>query len=248
MNEGDLVLEATYDRGNTAFKLHKPRFIELYGQYHKGDLVVDAMIQDTRNGTPMAWGHGPFTGLTPFPKDDAKLGGSGQDMAMVMARYELNSRWQVSGGLRRNRWSGAYAVITDATSPAQWNDMFNVNWDGTLNGVANPGYPATSVDGFAGLRYKWTKLSAWTAVERLGKAATANPSERGQSNYAIFNTAGLQYELGRGLAVYACAGLVTYGRLGLSPMSMPGNSAFTGVDSRITKSGNWFLIGAVYVL
>ena len=246
--EGDLVLEGTYDRGNIAFKINKPRFIELYAQYHKGDLVVDAMVQDTRNGTPMAWGHGPFTGLTPFPKDDVKLGGSGQGIAMVMARYELNSRWQLSGGLRRNHWSGAYAVITDPNAPAQWNDMFNVNWDGTLNGVANPGYAATSVDGFAGLRYKWTKLSAWIAIERLGKASTANPSERGQSNYAIFNTAGLQYEVGRGLAVYASLGMVAYGRLGLSPMSMPGNSAFTGVDSRITKTGNWFLIGAVYVL
>lgn len=246
--EGDLVLEATYDQGNTAFKIHKPRFLELYAQYHKGDLVVDAMVQDTRNGTPMAWSHGPFTGLTPFPKDDALLGGSGQDMAMVMARYEVDSHWQVSGGLRRNRWSGAYAVITNPASPAQWNDMFNVDWNGTLNGVANPGYPATSVDGFLGLRYKWTRLSAWTAMERLGKASTANPSERGQSNWATFNTAGCQYDLGRGLAVYASVGLVTYGRLGLSPMSMPTNSAFTGVDSRITRTGNWFLVGAVYVL
>jgi hypothetical protein len=39
--QGDLVLEATYDRGNTDFRINKPRFIELFGQYHRGDLVID---------------------------------------------------------------------------------------------------------------------------------------------------------------------------------------------------------------
>jgi hypothetical protein len=28
---------------------------------------------------------------------------------------------------------------------------------------------------------------------------------------------------------------------------MPGNSAFTNVDSRVTRSGNWAGLGAVYV-
>ncbi len=254
---GDLVLEATYDRGNTAFKIHKPRFLEFFGQYHRGDLVVDAIIQDTRNGNPQAWSHGPFTGLTPFPQDDSKVGGSGQGIVMVMARYEVNARWQVSGGLRRNSWSGAYAVITtpgtpgNATTPAtpdQWNNMFNVDWNNTSNNRWFPGYSATSIDGFAGLRYRWTKWSAWTAMQRLGKASTANPMDRGKNNWATFNTAGVQYEVGRGLAIYSSVGLVNYGRLGLSPMSMPTNSAFTGVDSRVTKTGNWFILGAVYVL
>lgn len=254
---GDLVLEATYDRGNTAFRIHKPRFIELFAQYHQGDLVVDAFVQDTRNGNPQAWAHGPFTGPTPFPKDDPKLGGSGQGMAMVMARYEVNARWQVSGGLRRNRWSGAYALITtpgtpatptSAATPDQWNNMFNVDWSDTSSGLWKPGYAATSTDGFAGVYRRMEKWSAWTALQFLGRAATANPSERGQSNWAGYGTAGLSYDFGRGMKVYGSVGLVHYGRLGLSPMSMPTNSAFTGVDSRVTRNGNWFLLGAVYVL
>ncbi len=246
--QGDLVLEGTYDRGNMAFKTHKPRFYELYAQYHSGDLVVDAIFQDTRNGNPMAWGHGPFTGLTPFPQDDSKLGGSGQGIAMVMARYELNTHWQVSGGLRRNRWSGAYAVLTKVGPPDLWNNMFNVDWASTANPLWKPGYAATSNDGFAGLRYRWNKWSTWAAMEYLGRAATDNPAERGQSNWATYNTAGLQYDFGHGLALYGSVGMVHYGRLGLSPMSMPTNSAFTGVDSRVTRNGNWFILGAVYVL
>ena len=245
---GDLVLEATYDEGNTAFKIHKPRFFEFYGQYHNAGLVIDAIVQDTRNGNPQAWGHGPFTGLTPFPRDDSKIGGAGQGMAMVMARYDFDAHWQVSGGLRSNRWSGADAVITVTGPPAQWNDMFNVDWGGTKDGVANPGYSATSTDGYAALRYRLDKWSAWVATQVLGKASTANPSERGQNNWANFSTAGLQYEFGQGLTAYGGIGLVHYGRLGPSPMSMPTNSAFTGVDSRVSQNGNWVLVGLLYVL
>jgi hypothetical protein len=247
--EGDLVLEATHDRGNTKFKINKPRFWELYAQYHKGDLVLDAMYQDARNGQPAAWTHGPFTALTDSPADDAKLGGSGQSIGMVMGRYQVTSQLEASGGVRRNRWSGAYAVITEFhASGSLWNNMFNVDWNGRdKNGVASPGYAATSTDFFGGLRYRFGAYTASTGVAHLGKAKTDNPSERGQSNTATVNAYGLNYEYGGGLQLYGLAGLVHYGRLGLSPLSMPGNSAFTNVDSRVTRNGNWFGVGAVYV-
>ena len=245
--QGDLVLEASYDQGNRDFKIHKPQFLELYAQYHKGDLVVDAMFQDGRNGNPQAWSHGPFTSLTPNTSDDAKLGGSGQSIAMVMGRYQLDSRIELSGGLRVNRWSGAYAVITVPGAQAQWNNMFNVDWNGQLNGVQNPGYAARSTDAMLGARYKMGQWTAHTGVAYLGKASTKNPSERGQSNAALINTLGLGYDTGRGLQVYGFIGVVNFARLGLAPISMPGNSAFTNVDSRVTRSGNWVGLGAVYV-
>lgn len=245
--EGDLVLEASYDQGNRDFKIHKPQFLELYAQYHKGDLVVDAMYQDTRNGNPQAWSHGPFTSLTPNVADDAKLGGSGQSIAMVMGRYQWDARLELSGGVRLNRWSGAYAVITVPGAQAQWNNMFNVDWNGQLNGVPNPGYAATTTDFMLGARYKMGQWTAHTGLAYLGKADTKNPSERGQSNSALINTLGLGYAAGQGLQVYGFVGVVNYSKLGLAPMSMPGNSAFTNVDSRVTRSGNWAGLGAVYV-
>lgn len=245
--EGDLVLEASYDQGNRDFKIHKPQFLELYAQYHKGDLVVDAMFQDTRNGNPQAWSHGPFTSLTPNVADDAKLGGSGQSIAMVMGRYQWDARLELSGGVRLNRWSGAYAVITVPGTQAQWNNMFNVDWNGKLNGVPNPGYAATTTDLMLGARYKMGQWTAHTGLAYLGKADTKNPSERGQSNSALINTLGLGYDAGQGLQVYGFVGVVNYSKLGLAPMSMPGNSAFTNVDSRVTRSGNWAGLGAVYV-
>ena len=252
-NHGDLVLEATYDSGKSGWKRNKPRFWEFYAQYYKGDLVVDAMYQDSRNGTPSAWSHGPFTGLTPFPQDDARLGSSGQSIAMVMARYQVDARLEVSGGLRANRWSGAYATITRSApgQPDMWNNMFNVDWNCKAAvpvrcDVDNPGYPARSVDAMLGLRYRVGAWTASTGMVYLGEADTDNPSERGQSNAALVNTLGLNYDFGNGLQVYGLAGVVHYKRKGLSPMSMPGNAAFTNVDSRVATHGNWYGIGAVF--
>jgi hypothetical protein len=185
--------------------------------------------------------------LTPFSKDDTKLGGSGQSIAMAMARYQIDSHYEISGGIRHNRWSGAYAVITDSGPPSQWNNMFNVDWGGYLNAVPNPGYAATSTDLMIGLRYKTGPWTAHTGMAHLGKTKTSNPSERGQSNDALINTLGLSYDYGGGLVVYGLAGMVHYDHLGLSPMSMPGNSSFTNVDSRLSTSGNWVGLGAVYV-
>ncbi len=248
---GDLSLEATYDMGDRDFKVNKPRFIELFARYKRDDLMLDAIVQDTHNGNPQSWSHGPFTSIAYDPADDKKLGGASQGIAMLMARYQIDSRFEAMAGVRVNRWSGANAVLTTPRSATQpydsWNNMFNVDWGGVRNGVNNPGYSARSTDFSAGLRYKKGQWTAHTGLAYLGKATTANPSERGQSNSALVNTAGLGYDFGRGLQGYLMTGMVHYGRLGLAPMSMPDNSAFTGVDSRVAKSGNWAGLGAVYV-
>lgn len=254
--EGDLVLEGTYSAGDTDFKIHKPMFLELYTQFHRGDLVVDAMYQNTRNGRPSAWSHGPFYAPADSVKDDAKIGGSAQSIAMAMARYQVNDKIEVTGGIRRNYWSGAYAVQTQPeilnnlgvqTQPGLFNPMFNVDWGGTRNGVMNPGYSATSYDEMLGVRYRMGKWIPSAAVVHLGEASTDNPSERGQSNSATVGTLGLNYDFGNGLNLYGNANLVHYGRLGLSPLSMPGNSAFTNVDSRVNQNGVWVILGGTFV-
>ena len=256
--DGDLVLEATHDRGNRDFKIHKPRFYELYAQYHKGDLVVDAMYQDSRNGGQVAWGHAPFSAPFYDVAADAKVGTAGQSMAMAMARYQFSSRLELSGGIRRNRWSGMSAVIVKSTPQFDtWNWPFNVDWNGQLiytnaDGskyvVNNPGYPVYSVDVSAGARYRlggdWI---VHTGLAYLGKGHTKNPSERGQSNSALINTVGLNYDFKNGLQLYGTAGMVHYDRRGLAPISIPSHSAFTNVDSRVSKQGNWAGVGAVYV-
>ena len=244
---GDLVLEATIDQGKTGFTKNKPLLIELYAQYHQGDLVVDAVFQNAKNGKPLAWGHGPFGALTDSAADDSLLtSGAEQSMAMAVARYQLTSQIELSGGMRTNRWSGMRAIQLSTGAQGLWNNMFNVAWDTTVDGVANPGYSATSVDVSAGARYRTGPWTASVGVIYLGTATTSNPTERGQSNDAAAATAGLNYDYGQGIQLYSFAGMSRFGRIGLSPMSMPGNNAFWGVDSRVKQKGNWFGAGVVY--
>jgi long-subunit fatty acid transport protein len=171
---------------------------------------------------------------------------------MVMARYRYDAKLELSAGLRANRWSGAYAKFlqSEADNPAGfdiWNNPFNVDWSTDLGGGVYKAYSARSVDLALGARYRINdKLAAYTGLVYLGKASTNNPSERGQSNTALFNTLGLSYDALPGLRLNAVVGMVNYGRKGLAPTSMPSHQAFSGIDSRIEKRGNWFGAGATF--
>jgi hypothetical protein len=250
--EGDLVVEGTYDIGERGWSRNKPRFLEIWVHYGRGDLSLDFMFQDAKNGTPSAFSHGPFTGLFYDTSFDEQLGGSSQGIAMAMARYRIDAKLEVLGGLRANRWSGAYAKLlqTRTQNPGGfdiWNNPFNVDWSNDLGGGVYKGYSASSVDVVFGARYKFGgKWAASAGMLHLGAAATDNPTDRGARNSATVNTIGLDYDVMQGLRVYGLAGMVNYARQGLSPLSMPSNSSFTNIDSRLTKRGNWFGAGVVY--
>lgn len=244
--DGDLVMDVTYDRGDTSFRINKPRFMELWAHYGKGRLSVDAMYQDTRNGVPSAFGAAAFKGPFYDNAADGKLGNSGQSVALLQATYQYSPKVELSGAVRRNRWSGANAVVALPGPPTQFNFPFNVDWFGTLNGVANPGYPATSTDFALGARYRMDKWTFSTGLAYLGQASTRNPSERGQSNSALVNTLGASYTFGNGWEASLSAGMIHYRKKGLAPLGMPSNATIGGIDSRVTKAGNWFGVGAKY--
>lgn len=243
---GDFNLEATLDFGDAAFKKYKPLLIEVYGQYVKGPWVLDGIFQTAKNGRPSAWTHGPFIGIA----DDASVEDlindeNRQSILMLMARYEYNAKTVLFGGARFNRWSGARAswIGQDDDGNDLWAPFFNV--DGVAGG--DLAYSASSTDFSLGATYRIdSKWSLSTGMVYLGQAKTANPLERGQSNSMLLNAVGVGYDVTPGFNIYAYTGMVNYGKKGLAPLSMPGHSSFSGVDSRVAKSGNWFGIGAVY--
>lgn len=243
---GDWLLEGTYDFGKRGWKRNKPEFLELYAKYIGRDLLVDLIVQSAKNGEPVAWGKAPFGGLTPFPEDDALLGSSSQGMALAMVRHVISGNIEVSGGIRFNRWSGAYAVQTTPGALGRWNNMFNVDWGGVdANGVPNPGYSARSTDFMLGTRYRFNeKLTAGLGLVHLGKAKTANPSERGQSNTLTVGSLNVGYTFNPYIQVYGSASAYQYGRKGQAPLSMPAHNAFTNIDSRVADRGNSFGVGA----
>mgnify|MGYP003406574798 FL=1 len=252
--EGDLVVEATYDIGKSGWKKNKPRFWELWFQYRRGGkLDLDIMLQEGKNGGPGAFGKAPFTSLFYDARFDKDLGGSSQSIAMIMARYRVDPKLELSGGLRANRWSGAYAKFLQSktVNPAGfdiWNNPFNVDWSQDLGGGVYKGYSARSVDVVLGVRYKiMPKLAAYTGMVYLGKASTDNPTERGQSNWATYNTLGLVYDYGHGLTLEGSVGMANFGRRGLAPLSMASHQSYFNIDSRLEKRGNWVGVSATYV-
>lgn len=243
---GDLYLEATYDAGDRNAKVLSPALFELHAKYVKGPWLIDAVAQSAKNGQAMAWGHGPFIGVTTTePFEGNRVQGNQQSIVMLMARYQLNAKTDVYAGVRHNRWSGNKAVVTGYVAPnALWNSMFNV--DG-VDASANKAYSASSTDISLGAVYRFApKWNVNTGMVYLGKASTKNPVDRGQTNTMLLNTVGVGYEIQPGFSVYGFAGMVNFGKEGLAPLSMPSHASFTGVDSRVAKSGNWMGAGLVY--
>ncbi len=243
---GDVYLEATYDAGSSKAKVRQPALLELHAKFVKGPWMVDAVAQSSKNGQAISWGHGPFIGVaTSDPFEGNVVDGNQQSIVMLMARYQLNAKTDLYAGIRHNRWSGHKAVVTAYVAPnALWNSMFNV--DG-VDAVANKAYSASSTDISLGAVYRFApKWNVNTGLVYLGKASTQNPVERGQSNTMLLNTVGVGYEIQPGFSVYGFAGMVNFGQKGLAPLSMPAHAAFTGVDSRVAKSGNWLGAGLVY--
>jgi hypothetical protein len=261
--DGDLVLEVTYDRGDTSFKTNKPWFVEFWSRYNRDGLQLDLMYQDSRNGPPIAWGHAPFTGVFYDAQYDSEIGSSGQSMAMLMARYQVNPNVDVGFGIRHNRWSGAYAVCIDfVDGQCRYNNFFNVNFFGAVNGVQSPGYKMSSTDYTAGIRYVTGPWSASTGVVFLSKASTDNPAERGQSNSLLKASVGGGYNFGNGLVAFASVSYFEYGQepqawgcnilqnrpansCTLGPRSAPINNP-GGADARVNQSSFGGSVGLTF--
>jgi hypothetical protein len=262
--DGDLVLELTYDQGDTKFKRNKPRFLEFWARYYRRDLKLDAMYQDARNGPPSSWGHAPFTGVFYDAQYDSKIGSSGQSMAMLMARYPITPSIELGAGVRHNRWSGAYAVCIDfIDGQCRYNNFFNVDFFGRdSKGVLSPGYAVTSNDFTAGVRWVNGRWSANAGMVYLSTAQTDNPSERGQSNSLLKGSIGGGYNFGNGLTASVGVNAAAYGKqpqtwgcniqdnrpansCTLGPRSAPDNNAGGG-DSRVSRYSNGVSAGLTY--
>jgi hypothetical protein len=262
--DGDLVLELTYDWGDTDFKRNTPRFIDFWARYFRGDLKLDFMYQDTRNGPPSSWGHAPFTAVFYDPQYDEKIGGSGQSMAMLQGSYQITPSIDIGFGIRRNRWSGSYAVCIDfIDGQCRYNNFFNVDFFGTdANGVQSPGYKLTSYDYTAGVRWQNGPWSLSTGLVYLSEGSTDNPAQRGQDNSLLKGSLGGGYNFGNGLVAYASVSAYAFGQdpqawgcnvlenrpadsCTLGPRSWPSNAP-GGNDARVSRYSHGFSLGATY--
>ncbi len=267
---GKLTLEATYatNHPNNSYVGPNgpnlpptPRLLELFAQYSNDDNLIELTFETSHGAGQSSWGKAPFVGAANLPVlGPGAGGGTAQNVYSTLPRQSVlilegdhwfKPSWMVTWGLRHSTWSGA--SITCGYDPVHNyctypSGGFNYA-DAAYNGVSyQPGYAASTTDGLLGLSY-YRGLWTYTAgMVYLGRAHTHNPTQWGQSNWAVITNLGAYRkvpEIMRNLSLYGGFGYVRFGHLGPAPVSMPSNAQFSGINSWVSRSGETFTLGAL---
>ena len=263
---GKIRFEGTYGRAKKRNPLNKtdplatalvpppsPSIFEAFIQYSNEKNLVEAIYQDSRGGIQSSFAKGAFYGAQGNTNTAATSPGyrpPSQSVVIVQGTYWRNDRWKFNYGVKRSDWSGQqqqcdFGPATPTLSKCFWDQAgFNYASDFKL-------YRAVEYDLMAGASYSGQRPYVFTAgVVRMNRASTRNPTEWGQSNSATFLNLGVYRkvpEISKYLEVYGGVGGVIFGRQGPAPLGMPNNTAFGGVDPRISKSSASLTIGANFV-
>ncbi len=235
--------------GTVVTRAPSPEAYELFVQFSNPSNLIELIYQDSQGGRQSSFGKGALYGAqgdTNGPTGSPGYRAPSQSVLILQGTHWFNPQWNVSYGVKRNRWSGQqqqcdYGPVSAIAFACYWDQPgFNYSTDGKL-------YSASSTDlmvGASHIRNLWTFTAG--AVQ-MRKASTSNPTEWGQSNSAIFTNVGVYRklpEIYKDLEVYAGVGHVSFDRRGPAPLSMPNNTAFFGADPRTTKGTIGYTIGA----
>lgn len=226
-----------------------PQLLELFVQYSNAKNLVELIYQDSKGGRQSSFSKGAFYGAegdTNGPSGSPGYKTPAEDVLILQGTYWRSPTWKFSYGLKRSEWSGQqqqcdYGPVKPLQSDCFWDQAgFNYASDLRL-------HHAIEWDFMIGAGYTRNKWQYTLGAVRMNKAYVQTPTEWGQSNTAIFGNLGVYRklpELSKYVEVYAGIGGVMFGRQGPAPLSMPGNTAFGGVDPRISKGSNSLTIGA----
>ena len=226
-----------------------PDLTEFFVQYSNERNLVELIFQDSHGGRQSSFSKGAFYGAQ-GDTNNPPTGSPGysrpwENVLLLEGNFWLNPTWKFSYGLKRSEWSGQQQQCDfGAVSPVQNNCFFdqpgfNYASDARL-------HRAEEWDAMLGAAYTRDLWVFTLGGVRMNKAYTKTPTEWGQSNSATFLNLGAYRkvpELYRKMQVYAGLGRIQFDKQGPAPLSMPSNTAFGGVDPRVSKSGNTLTVG-----
>ena len=256
---GKIRFEGTYGQADTRKPLNPqslvdappdPWLFEIFVQYSNEKNLVELIYQQSDGGRQSSFSKGAFYGAqgnTNGPVSSPEYEAPSENVLILQGNYWMNERWKFSYGLKRSEWSGQaqqcdFGPVSTVESQCYW-DQPGFNYSGDINAV----YDAVSYDLMLGAAYSRGKWIYTLGGVYLNQASTNNPVEWGQDNDATFVNLGFYRkmpEIHRNVEFYGGIGRVMYGRQGPAPLSMPSNTAFGGVDPRVSESGNSFTFGA----
>lgn len=255
---GKLRFEATVARakrrapinvGTVITKAPSPEAYEIFVQFSNEKNLIELIYQDSKGGRQSSFAKGAFYGAqgdTNGPSGSPGYRAPDQSVLILQGTHWFNPQWNLSYGIKRNRWSGQqqqcdYGPVSAIAFACYWDQPgFNYAVNAKL-------YSASSTDLMAGVSHVRNLWTFTAGAVQMRKASTKNPTEWGQSNSAVFANLGVYRklpELYKDLEVYAGVGRVTFDRQGPAPLSMPNNTAFFGADPRTAKSAVGYTIGA----
>jgi hypothetical protein len=235
--------------GSSVVPAPSPRLVEVFVQYSNAKNLVELIYQGSSGGRQSSFMKGAFYGAqgdTNGPSGSPGYRKPTQDVTILQGTYWRSPSWRFSYGIKRDEWSGQqqqcdYGPVKPLQSDCFWDQPgFNYASDGRL-------HHAIEWDFMGGVGYTRGLWQYTLGLVRMNRAYTKTPTEWGQSNAAIFANLGLYRklpELSKYVEVYAGISGVNFDNRNPAPLGMPGNTAFGGVDPRISKASNGFTIGA----
>ncbi len=269
---GKFTLEATYAT-NHPFNSYvgpngpdlapTPQMLELFAQFSNHDNLIEFTFETSHGAGQSSWGKNPFVGAPNLPVLGPGAGGAGglstniysslprQSVLILEGDHWFTPKWMLTWGLRHSYWSGA--AITCGYDKALGYCTYPSGGFNYANALYNttsyqPGYSASTNDFLLGLSH-YRGLWTYTAgAVYLGRARTDNPTQWGQSNWAVISNFGLYRkmpEIYRNLSFYGGIGYVYYGHHGPAPLSQTSNAQFSGINPWVSRSGESLTLGAL---
>ncbi len=255
---GKIRFEATFARPAKEYPLNtdnvvyaappQPKLYEGFVQFSNERNLIEFVYQQSSGGIQSSFAEGGFFGAQGNTDSLAAAEGyqpPSERLWIVQGNFWKDEHWRFTYGLKRSWWSGLqqqcdFSTVIDKCFYNQGG--FNYASDGRL-------HSAYEYDGLLGLSYVEGLWTYTAGAVRMNKAYTITPTEWGQSNTAIIGNLGIYRKIPNlnshlDTSVYAGLSRIEFGRQGPPPLSLPGDNAFAGVDSRVSKSGNTVTIGS----
>lgn len=254
---GKIRFEVTYAAPHREYPLNNvapvlspspsPRLAEAFVQYSNEKNLIEVIYQRSTGGRQSSFAEGAFVGAA--GNTDSTAGANGyhapsENVFIIQGNYWRDQNWKFTYGLKRSWWSGQQQQC-DYSAVIQ-NCYFD---QGGFNyAVDNGMHSAAEYDAMLGVSYSRDLWTYTLGAVRLNKAYTLTPTEWGQSNSATFANFGIYRKVPSlsshfDTSVYGGLSRVQFDHQGPAPLSMPNNTAFSGVDPRVSRSGNTVTLG-----
>lgn len=252
---GKIRFEITYSLSKKDYPLNadspvlapppQPKLVEGFVQFSTERNLIELIVQHSSGGIQSSFAEGGFFGAA-GNTDSAAVGYQppSERLVILQGNFWKDENWKFTYGVKYNWWSGLQQQCDYSAALANcYFDQAGFNYapDDRLHSAYEYNY-------LLGVSYSSGPWTYTAGGVHMGAAYTKTPIEWGQDNTATFANLGIYRKLPNlsshaDISVYGGLARVLFLRQDPAPVGMPNNTAFGGVDPRVSKSGNTVTLG-----